>query len=56
MKSLFKTALHLCDALSNLSTRRSPELVSRHSPPLHAGDGYDPAVVLDLDYWVLMPL
>jgi 2-methylfumaryl-CoA hydratase len=23
--------------------------------PLHAGDGYDPAVVLDLDYWVLMP-
>ena len=23
--------------------------------PLHQGDGYDPAVVLDLDYWVLMP-
>jgi 2-methylfumaryl-CoA hydratase len=23
--------------------------------PLHASDGYDPAVVLDLDYWVLMP-
>jgi 2-methylfumaryl-CoA hydratase len=23
--------------------------------PLHAGDGYDPAVVLDLDYWVVMP-
>jgi 2-methylfumaryl-CoA hydratase len=23
--------------------------------PLHAGDGYDPAVILDLDYWVLMP-
>jgi 2-methylfumaryl-CoA hydratase len=23
--------------------------------PLRAGDGYDPAVVLDLDYWVLMP-
>lgn len=23
--------------------------------PLKAGDGYDPAVVLDLDYWVLMP-
>jgi 2-methylfumaryl-CoA hydratase len=23
--------------------------------PLHAGDGYDPAVVLDLDYWGLMP-
>jgi 2-methylfumaryl-CoA hydratase len=23
--------------------------------PLHAGDGYDPAVVLDLDYWVLLP-
>jgi len=23
--------------------------------PLHRGDGYDPAVVLDLDYWVLMP-
>ncbi|HXW26494.1 MAG TPA: MaoC family dehydratase [Xanthobacteraceae bacterium] len=23
--------------------------------PLHAGEGYDPAVVLDLDYWVLMP-
>jgi len=23
--------------------------------PLHAGDGYDPSVVLDLDYWVLMP-
>ena len=24
--------------------------------PLRKGDGYDPAVVLDLDYWVLMPL
>jgi 2-methylfumaryl-CoA hydratase len=23
--------------------------------PLHAGDDYDPAVLLDLDYWVLMP-
>jgi 2-methylfumaryl-CoA hydratase len=23
--------------------------------PLHQGDGYDPSVVLDLDYWVLMP-
>jgi 2-methylfumaryl-CoA hydratase len=23
--------------------------------PLREGDGYDPAVVLDLDYWVLMP-
>jgi 2-methylfumaryl-CoA hydratase len=23
--------------------------------PLHQGDGYDPAVVLDLDYWVLIP-
>jgi 2-methylfumaryl-CoA hydratase len=23
--------------------------------PLNAGDGLDPAVVLDLDYWVLMP-
>jgi 2-methylfumaryl-CoA hydratase len=23
--------------------------------PLHQGDGYDPAVVLDLDYWVLVP-
>ncbi len=23
--------------------------------PLNAGDGVDPAVVLDLDYWVLMP-
>src|ERR1044071_5017796 len=23
--------------------------------PLRKGDGYDPAVVLDLDYWVLMP-
>lgn len=23
--------------------------------PLKAGDGYDPAVVLDLDYWVVMP-
>ena len=23
--------------------------------PLRAGDGYDPSVVLDLDYWVLMP-
>ena len=23
--------------------------------PLHQGDSYDPAVVLDLDYWVLMP-
>jgi 2-methylfumaryl-CoA hydratase len=23
--------------------------------PLRSGDGYDPAVVLDLDYWVLMP-
>jgi 2-methylfumaryl-CoA hydratase len=23
--------------------------------PRHQGDGYDPAVVLDLDYWVLMP-
>lgn len=23
--------------------------------PLRQGDGYDPAVVLDLDYWVLMP-
>jgi len=24
--------------------------------PLREGDGYDPTVVLDLDYWVLMPL
>jgi 2-methylfumaryl-CoA hydratase len=23
--------------------------------PLKEGDGYDPAVILDLDYWVLMP-
>jgi 2-methylfumaryl-CoA hydratase len=23
--------------------------------PLKSGDDYDPAVVLDLDYWVLMP-
>jgi 2-methylfumaryl-CoA hydratase len=23
--------------------------------PRHQGDGYDPAVVLDLDYWVLIP-
>jgi 2-methylfumaryl-CoA hydratase len=23
--------------------------------PLNDGDGYDPAVILDLDYWVLMP-
>ena len=23
--------------------------------PLKAGDEYDPAVILDLDYWVLMP-
>jgi 2-methylfumaryl-CoA hydratase len=23
--------------------------------PLKAGDGYDPAVILDLDYWALMP-
>jgi len=23
--------------------------------PLRSGDGYDPAVVLDLDYWVLLP-
>jgi 2-methylfumaryl-CoA hydratase len=23
--------------------------------PLREGDGYDPAVILDLDYWVLMP-
>lgn len=23
--------------------------------PLRGGDGYDPAVILDLDYWVLMP-
>jgi 2-methylfumaryl-CoA hydratase len=23
--------------------------------PLRGGDGYDPSVVLDLDYWVLMP-
>ena len=23
--------------------------------PLREGDDYDPAVVLDLDYWVLMP-
>jgi len=24
--------------------------------PLRDGDGYDPAVILDLDYWTLMPL
>ena len=23
--------------------------------PLKIGDDYDPAVILDLDYWVLMP-
>ena len=23
--------------------------------PLKSGDEYDPAVILDLDYWVLMP-
>jgi 2-methylfumaryl-CoA hydratase len=23
--------------------------------PLKSGDDYDPAVILDLDYWVLMP-
>jgi 2-methylfumaryl-CoA hydratase len=23
--------------------------------PLKAGEDYDPAVILDLDYWVLMP-
>ena len=23
--------------------------------PLKGGDEYDPAVILDLDYWVLMP-
>jgi 2-methylfumaryl-CoA hydratase len=23
--------------------------------PREDGDGYDPAVILDLDYWVLMP-
>ena len=23
--------------------------------PLKSGDDYDPAVLLDLDYWVLMP-
>jgi 2-methylfumaryl-CoA hydratase len=23
--------------------------------PLKDGDDYDPAVILDLDYWVLMP-
>jgi 2-methylfumaryl-CoA hydratase len=23
--------------------------------PLKDGDEYDPAVILDLDYWVLMP-
>jgi 2-methylfumaryl-CoA hydratase len=23
--------------------------------PLQTGEGYDPAVILDLDYWVLAP-
>ncbi|MGB9041282.1 MAG: hypothetical protein WCC81_02280, partial [Pseudolabrys sp.] len=23
--------------------------------PLKSGDDYDPAVILDLDYWVLLP-
>jgi len=23
--------------------------------PLKSGDDYDPAVILDLDYWVVMP-
>jgi 2-methylfumaryl-CoA hydratase len=28
---------------------------SCHDFPLMTGEGYDPAVILDLDYWVLMP-
>ena len=32
-----------------------PRIVLAPTYPLKSGDDYDPAVILDLDYWVLLP-
>lgn len=44
---------------SDIGTLRVRTVATKDCPctdfPLKSGDDYDPAVVLDLDYWVLMP-
>jgi 2-methylfumaryl-CoA hydratase len=44
---------------SDLGALRLRTIATKNRPcpdfPLKEGDGYDPAVILDLDYWVLLP-